>query len=135
MGLQVYSHHVETGQGPETKGATILCGNLYYILKEPSRLTKFSLIFPPIISVRYSIHFLDPFAPNFYSIIQNNIGQNFGEGLDFTTCEHSLSWLGAGTDCTSIALCPGRSFAQCEYTITASSVVRRIPTTKKKHFI
>ena len=72
---------------------TILCGNVYYTLKERSHVTKFSPIFSPVISFRYSVNFLDPFAPKFYSSIQNNIGQNFGEGLNFTTCEHSLSGL------------------------------------------
>ena len=30
------------------------------------------------------------FAPKFYSLIQNNIGPNFGDGLNFITCEHYL---------------------------------------------
>ena len=33
----------------------------------------------------------DPFAPKFYSLIQNNIDPNFSEGLNFFTCEQSLS--------------------------------------------
>ena len=35
----------------------------------------------------------DPFAPKFLSLIQiqNNIGLNFSDGLNFVTCEHSLT--------------------------------------------
>ena len=33
----------------------------------------------------------DPFAPKFHSLIQNNIGLNFSDGLNFVTCEHSLT--------------------------------------------
>ena len=58
--------------------------------------------------------------------MQNNIGQNFGEGLNFAVCEQSISWLGAWSDCTSVVLCPGPGSAECEYTFTASSVVRSI---------
>ena len=34
--------------------------------------------------------------PKFYSLIQNNIGLNFGDGLNFVTREHALTlvnWL------------------------------------------
>ena len=34
---------------------------------------------------------MDPFALKFYSPIQNNIGPNFGDGLDFVTCEQTLT--------------------------------------------
>ena len=108
---------------PQQMGGTILCGNLYYILKGRSHATKFSQIFPPIVSVRYSVNFLDPFAPKFYSSIQNNIGQNFGEGLNFAAYGQSISWVGSWSDCTSIVLCPGSGSVQCEYTIATSSVV------------
>ena len=40
--------------------------------------------------------FVDPFVPKFYSLIQNIIGLNFGDGLNFVTREHSLTlvnWL------------------------------------------
>ena len=31
---------------------------------------------------------------HFYSLIQNSIGPNFGDGLNFVTCEHSLEgWI------------------------------------------
>ena len=32
----------------------------------------------------------DPFVPKFYSPIQNNVRPNFGEVLNFVTCEHSF---------------------------------------------
>ena len=31
---------------------------------------------------------VDQFAPKFYSPIQNNIGPNFGDGLNSVTCDH-----------------------------------------------
>ena len=34
---------------------------------------------------------MDSFAPKFYSPIQNNIGPNFADGLNFVWCEHSLT--------------------------------------------
>ena len=34
---------------------------------------------------------MDPFTPKFYSLVQNNIGSNFDDGLNFVTCEHSFS--------------------------------------------
>ena len=45
---------------------------------------------------RYSIHLfggkvIDPFALKFYFAIQNNIGANFGDGLNSVTCEFSLT--------------------------------------------
>ena len=61
--------------------------------KERSHVTKFSLIFPLIISILYSVHlsdWMDPFALKFYCTIQNNIGQNFGDGLNFVTCKQGL---------------------------------------------
>ena len=72
------------------------CSKRTKTLKERSHVTKFSPIFPPIIqSVIRSIYraelVMDPFAPKFYSIIQSNIGPNFGDGLYFVTCEHSFS--------------------------------------------
>ena len=33
----------------------------------------------------------DAFAPKFYSPIQNNIGPNFVDGLNFDTCVHSFN--------------------------------------------
>ena len=33
----------------------------------------------------------DLFAPKFYSSIQNNIGPNFGQGLNFVTRDHSFN--------------------------------------------
>ena len=58
-------------------------------LKKRSHITKFNPIFQPIILVRYSVHLLaDPFAPEFYSPIQNNISSNFGDALNFVICEH-----------------------------------------------
>ena len=33
---------------------------------------------------------MGPFALKFFSPIQNNIGQNFGDGLNFVTCEQDL---------------------------------------------
>ena len=33
----------------------------------------------------------DLFAPKFYSLIQNNIDPNFGDGLNFVKCENSFN--------------------------------------------
>ena len=34
----------------------------------------------------------DLFAPNFYSLIQNNIGPNIGDGLNFVMFEQTLKF-------------------------------------------
>ena len=33
---------------------------------------------------------MDPFAPKFYSSMQNNIGTNTCDGLNFVTCEQTF---------------------------------------------
>ena len=33
----------------------------------------------------------DPFEPKSHSLIQNNMGPNFSNGLNLVTCEHSLT--------------------------------------------
>ena len=73
------------------KDFVILC----YILGERSHVTKFSPIFPlmffhPIYQVEWVVYRI---ATKFCSPIQNNIGPNFGDGLNFVTCEQSFKLL------------------------------------------
>ena len=45
-----------------------------------------------LISVHYQAEWvIGPFALKFCSLIQNNNGPNFGDALNFVTCEHSFS--------------------------------------------
>ena len=52
-------------------------------------LGNFSPLFGPF--VKLNKWKMDPFVPKLYPLIQNNIGSNFGDGLNFVTCEHSFS--------------------------------------------
>ena len=35
----------------------------------------------------------DPFAPKFFSLVQNNISHNIGDGLNFVTCEQTFKMI------------------------------------------
>ena len=59
------------------------------ILMMCSHVAKFSPLFSPI---KISVSWVpDPLSPKFYSLLQNNIGQNFGDKLNLVTCEHFIN--------------------------------------------
>ena len=51
-----------------------------------------------ILSVNWSAWVADPLRPKLCSLIQNNIGSNIGDGLNFVACERTLTIGSIDTD-------------------------------------
>ena len=85
-------------------GCMVLIDTLAGAVKTCSHVTKITPLFMGCMAIYEGVHMqqfqaltvklaewiVDLFVPKFYSPIQNNIGLNFGDGLDFVRCEKGL---------------------------------------------